>query len=57
LSALNGQCLNRRIPGAEQMRREAAAWQTHRNNRTAPINWRLTTDDARIKPARINPKL
>jgi hypothetical protein len=57
LSALNGQCLNRRIPDAEQMRREVAAWQTHRNNRTAPINWRFTTDDARIKLAHIYPKL
>jgi hypothetical protein len=33
----------------EEMRREVAAWQTHRNNRGAPVNWRFTTDDARIK--------
>jgi hypothetical protein len=57
LSALNGQYLDRRIPAAEEMRREDAAWQTHRNNRGTPVNWRFTTDDARIKLAHIYPKL
>jgi len=49
LSALNGQCLRRRIPSPEVMRREIAAWQSDRNHRGAPLNWRFTTDDARIK--------
>jgi hypothetical protein len=57
LSALNGQCLERRIPSLEEMRREVAAWQKHRNNRGAPVNWRFTTADARIKLAHIYPKL
>jgi hypothetical protein len=57
LSALNGQCLHRRIPTIEIMRREISAWQQHRNNRGAPINWRFTTDDARIKLFRLYPKL
>jgi hypothetical protein len=57
LSALNGQCLDRRIPAAEEMRREVTAWQTHRNNRGTPVNWRFTTDDTRIKLAYIYPKL
>jgi hypothetical protein len=39
------------------MRREVAAWQKHRNNRGAPINWCFTTADARIKLAHIYPKL
>jgi hypothetical protein len=38
LSALNGQCLKRRIPAVEKMCHEVAAWQTHRNNRGAPVN-------------------
>jgi hypothetical protein len=38
LSALNGQCLERRILTVEEMRHEVAAWQTHRNNRGAPVN-------------------
>jgi hypothetical protein len=57
LSALNGQCLNRRIATAEQMRREIAAWEKARNNRGAPVNWRFTTEDARIKLRHIYPKI
>jgi hypothetical protein len=57
LSALNTQCLNRRIASVGQMRQEIAAWQSSRNNRGAPINWRFTTEDARIKLAHIYPKL
>jgi hypothetical protein len=57
LSALNGQCLQRRIPSIAAMRREVSAWQQHRNNRGAPINWRFTTEDARIKLLRLYPKL
>jgi len=57
LSALSGQCLQRRIPTIAAMRREISAWQQHRNNRGAPINWRFTTEDARIRLIRLYPKL
>lgn len=57
LSALNSQCLNRRIPTQECMRTQIAAWQADRNNRGAPINWRFTAEDARIKLTRLYPKL
>lgn len=57
LSALNGQCLQRRIPSLAIMRREVAAWQARRNTRGAPIHWRFTTADARIKLTRLYPKL
>ena len=57
LSALAGQCLHRRIPDIASMRREVAAWQRHRNQRGAPVNWRFTTEDARIKLTRLYPKL
>jgi len=57
LSALNSQCLNRRIPTIELMRSETAAWENDRNNRTATIDWRFTTADARIKLKRLYPKL
>jgi hypothetical protein len=57
LSALNRQCLNRRIPNIELMRKEVAAWERDRNNRAAIVDWRFTTDDARIKLKRIYPKL
>jgi hypothetical protein len=57
LSALNSQCLNRRIPTIELMRSEVAFWQKDRNTRGAPVNWRFTTEDARIKLTRLYPKL
>ncbi len=39
------------------MRRQTSAGQTHHNNRGAPINWRFTTEDARIKLLRLYLKL
>jgi hypothetical protein len=51
------QCLNRRIPDINLMRKEVAAWELDRNNRTATIDWRFTTEDARIKLKRLYPKL
>jgi hypothetical protein len=57
LSALNSQCLNRRIADIGLMRTEVAAWERDRNNRSAAIDWRFTTADARIKLKRIYPKL
>jgi len=57
LSALNTQCLDRRIPGIDLMRKEVAAWELDRNNRAKTIDWRFTTEDARIKLKRLYPKL
>lgn len=56
-SALSSQCLNRRIADIETMRSEVTAWQADRNNRGAPINWRFTSEDARIKLVRLYPQL
>ena len=57
LSALNGQCLNRRIPSIDLMQTEVAAWELDRNNRVATIDWHFTTENARIKLKRLYPKL
>jgi hypothetical protein len=57
LSALNGQCLHRRIPNMDIMRKEVAAWELDRNNRATTIDWRFTTENARIKLKRLYPKL
>ena len=51
------QCLNRRIPEIDLMRKEVAAWERDRNNRATTIDWRFTTEDARIKLKRLYPKL
>lgn len=57
LSVVTSQCLNRRIPEIEIMRKEVAAWELRRNNRSVPIDWRFTTEDARIKLKRLYPNL
>ena len=55
LNVLTGQCLNRRIDNIPAIRRETDAWQNHRNNLNAKINWQFTTNKARIKLKRLYP--
>lgn len=57
LSALQSQCMNRRIPSRDRLQIEVNAWELARNTRGAPINWRFTNDDARIKLTRLYPNL
>jgi len=57
LSVLQTQCLNRRIPDIETMRRETSAWEVDRNQRANKIDWRFSTADAQIKLKRLYPKL
>lgn len=57
LNVLTGQYLNRRIDDIEIARKEVNAWQEHRNNRQATVNWQFTTKDARIKLSRLYPTL
>ena len=49
LSVLSRQCLSRRIPDQETLKREVQAWQNRRNQQHATVKWQFTTDDARIK--------
>lgn len=57
LSVLTRQCLNRRIGTLQEMANEVDAWQTHRNNANAQIDWQFTTDSARVKLKRLYPTL
>ena len=57
LSVLGRQCLSRRIPDQPTLRREAAAWEAGRNAKGSSVDWRFTTDDARIKLKRLYPSL
>jgi hypothetical protein len=57
IGVLNRQCLDRRIDTLEETRSETKAWQTHRNNAEARINWQFTCGDARIKLERLYPSL
>ena len=55
LNVLRGQCLGRRIDGIGDVQSEVAAWQRHRNNRDATVNWQFTTEKARVKLRRLYP--
>ncbi|MFZ5884573.1 MAG: IS630 family transposase [Chloroflexota bacterium] len=57
LSALTGQCLDRRIPDLATLRNYIVAWENDRNNRQSKIDWRFSTADARIRLKRLYPKL
>jgi len=54
-SVLNRQCLDRFIPDIATLRRETGAWETDRNTSGATVDWRFTTDDARIKLKKLYP--
>ena len=49
LSVLANQCLDRRLPDRGTLEQEVAAWVAERNAAIRTIDWRFTTDDARIK--------
>jgi hypothetical protein len=55
LSVLGRQCLSRRIPDQQALRREVSAWERNRNADEATIDWRFTTENARIKLRKLYP--
>lgn len=57
LSVFASQCLNRRIPDRDTLANEARAWQQRRNAMKTTIDWRFTTQDARIELKRLYPEI
>lgn len=57
LSVLARQCLDRRIPDLNTLRREVAAWERDRNATAVKVDWQFTTADARVKLKRLYPVL
>ncbi len=57
LSVLSRQCLDRRVPDFETLQAEVEAWQERRDAKGGKIDWRFTTDDARIKLKRLYPSI
>lgn len=55
LSVVQRQCLDRRLGDRATLEREVAAWVAARNGAAATIDWRFTTEDARIKLKRLYP--
>lgn len=57
LNVMIGQCLNRRMDSLAQVVKAVSAWQAHRDNLHAKVNWQFTYQDARIKLRRLYPTL
>jgi hypothetical protein len=57
LSVLSRQCLDQRIPNQESLEQQVAAWETQRNSKSSKVDWRFTTEDARIKLKRLYPSI
>lgn len=55
LNVMISQCLNRRIDNIKELREEVSAWQEHRDQLQAKVNWQFTAQDARIKLKRLYP--
>jgi hypothetical protein len=56
LSVLTSQCLDRRIADLETMQQEIKAWKQARNTKQSGVDWRFTTEDARIRLKRLYPQ-
>jgi hypothetical protein len=56
LSVLTSQCLDRRIADLETMQQEIKAWEQERNTQQKGVDWRFTTEDARIRLKRLYPQ-
>jgi hypothetical protein len=52
LSVLSIQCLDRRIPDKATL-----GWEVERNRARATVDWRFTTDDARIRLKKLYPSI
>jgi len=56
-SVLGGQCLDRFIADKATLAAETSAWAVRRSSKGATVDWRFTTQDARIKLKRLYPSI
>jgi hypothetical protein len=56
LSVLSRHCLRNRTGTIEALRGKVTPWQCERNTHQCAVDWRFTTDDARIKLKRLYPQ-
>lgn len=54
-SVLSRQCLDQRIPTKGMVKRISSVWAERRTERKAMIDWRFSTEDARVKLKRLYP--
>jgi len=55
LSVLARQCLKERMQNQTYLQQQMAAWQQQRNTAAVKVDWRFTTENARIKLKRLYP--
>jgi transposase len=55
LSVLSRQCLAERMESIGRLDSEVSAWADERNGKEVKVDWRFTTEDARIKLKRLYP--
>ncbi len=56
-SLLSRQCMKHRMANRAYLTQEVTAWVKHRNSKESEMNWRFTTEDARIKLKHLYPTL
>jgi len=57
LSVLPRQCLGHRMEGVENLNEQCKAWLKKRNMQSNKVDWRFTTEDARIKLKKLYPSI
>lgn len=57
LSLLSRQCLGDRMVDRKYLGQQVGAWVTQRNSKGSEMNWRFTTEDARIKLKHLYPSI
>jgi hypothetical protein len=57
LSCLSRTCLKQRLADQDAVRSHVGVWEHGRNTASVTVDWRFTTDDARIKLKKLYPSL
>ena len=57
LSAMQRQCLDRRIPDAASLDQQLRSWNDARNHDQSKVQWRFTTETARIRLRHLYPPI
>lgn len=57
MSVMSRQCLRERMHSVQYLTEEALLWQRHRNCKKVKVDWRFTTEDARIKLKKLYPSI
>ena len=57
IGVLARHCLDRRVADQDILRSEVNAWQNRRNRDVTRVDWRFTTEDARIKLKSLYPSI